>query len=298
MKEKNKRTLIVIVGPTASGKTSLAIKLAKRFGGEVVSADSRQIYRELNLSSGKITRIEMDGIPHHMLDIASVRHSVSVTQYRTKALKAIQIIWKRGKIPILCGGTGLYINAIVDGLIFPNVPPNLKLRELLEKKATYVLFKMLALKDPRRAREIDRHNRRRLIRALEILEKQDHIEPIQKKPLDAHVCIIGIRKPQAELKKLINKRLIQRIQSGMIEEIRGLREAGIHWKRLESLGLECKFVALFLQNKLTKEEFIGELEKAIWHYAKRQMTWFKRDKRIHWINNEREALRLVREFLP
>ena len=216
MREKDKKTLIVIVGPTASGKSSLAVSIAKKIDGEVVSADSRQIYRGLNLSSGKITKQEMGGIPHHLLDIANVKRTVSVAQYRTKALKTMETIWRRGKVPILCGGTGFYVQAIVDGLVFPDVKPNPKLRERLEKKATFVLFKILTLKDPRRAREIDRYNRRRLIRALEILEKQNCIKPIQKRPINARVLMIGIRKPPTILKRLIHKRLTQRIRAGMI----------------------------------------------------------------------------------
>lgn len=292
-----KQVLVAIVGPTASGKSSLAVDIAKRVGGEIVSADSRQIYRELNLSSGKVTKQEMGNVRHHLLDIASVRRTISAAQYRVKALKAIHDIWKRGNIPILCGGTGFYVQAIIDGLMFPNVKPNSKLRRSLGGKATYVLFKMLALKDPRRAKEIDRHNRHRLIRALEILDKQEYIKPVQKKPLDAHILIIGIQKSQMELKKLIHKRLLQRIKVGMVDEIRILHESGVRWERLESLGLEFKFTARFLQNKLTNEEYLRELEKAIEHYAKRQMTWFKRDKRIHWIKNESEVFGLVREFL-
>ena len=165
--------IIVVLGQTASGKSEFAVKLAKKFnppvGGEIISADSRQVYKGLDIGSGKIIKKEMKGVPHHLLDITSPKRTFTVYQYQKLAKKALKDIIKRGKIPIICGGTGLYIDSIIYGIKFPEVPPNPKLRKKLEKRTTEELFKQLQKLDPRRAQNIDKYNRRRLIRALEII---------------------------------------------------------------------------------------------------------------------------------
>lgn len=290
--------LIVILGPTASGKTDLSIKLAKKFNGEVISADSRQVYKGMDIGTGKVTKKEMKGIPHYLLDVASPKKRFTVVQYRNLALKAIKKIHKKKKIPFLIGGTGFYIQAVVDGIVIPEVKPNWKLRKKLEKKTIQELFKMLKKLDARRAKTIESKNKRRLIRALEIVIKtKKPVPPFIKKPPEFDFLIIGIKKSSKELKKLIKQRLLKRLKGGMLAEVKKLRKSGLSWKRLEEFGLEYKYIALYLQNKITKKEMIDKIQKESEHFAKRQMTWFKRDKRTYWIKNYKEAEKLAKEFL-
>jgi len=300
------RKLIVILGPTASGKSGLAIKLAKKFKGEVISADSRQVYKGMDIGTGKITKKEMQGVPHHLLDVASSKTRFTVIQYGKLAIRAIDKIFKKNKIPVICGGTGFYIQAVIDGLVIPEVAPDWKLRKKLEKKSTEELYEILKKLDPRRARTIDKKNPRRLIRAVEIVMKTGKPVPLPRlRPLgfggQAYpVLIIGIKKSREELKKLIKKRLLKRLKIGMIAEVKKLHKAGLSWKRLEEFGLEYRWVARYLQKTLGvdgKTPGVEALQRDIEHYAKRQMTWFKRDKRICWVENYKEAERLTKIFL-
>lgn len=296
------KKLIVILGQTSSGKSSLAVKLAKKFSGEIISADSRQVYRGMNIGTGKVSKKEMRRVPHYLLDVASPKRRFTVAQYRKLVLRAINKIFRKNKIPILCGGTGFYIQAVIDGLVIPEVKPDLLLRRSLDSLNTEELFKKLKKLDPRRTKNIDSHNRRRLIRALEIVIKTKQPVPILKKnPLSYPVLIIGIKKNPEELKKLIKKRLLKRLKQGMIAEVEKLHNppagGGISWKRLEEFGLEYRWIARYLQKKIIYNEMVEFLRKDIEHFAKRQMTWFQRDKRIRWIKNHEEAIKLVKIFL-
>jgi len=292
------KKLVVILGPTASGKTGLSIKLAKRFKGEVISADSRQVYKGMDIGTGKVTKGEMQNIPHYLLDIVSPKTRFTVTQYKTRVLKRIKDIQKRNKLPFLVGGTGFYIEAIIDGTAIPPVKPDWKLRKRLEKETTTNLFKRLEKLDPQRAKTIERYNKRRLIRALEIIIKTNRpVPPLKKNPIDSEVLILGIKRDAKELKKLIKTRLLKRLREGMTAEVKKLHNQGVSWKRLEEFGLEYRYLALFLQKKLTKQEMIEKLGKEIEHYAKRQMTWFKRDKRIKWVKDYKKAHELLTNFL-
>ena len=303
------KKLIVILGPTASGKSEMAVKLAlwlcsnrvkKKFkinGAEIISADSRQVYKGMDIGTGKITKKEMKSIPHHLLNIASPKRKFTVVQYQKLALKTINEIFKKDKIPILCGGTGFYISAVIDGLIFPKIKPDWKLRTKFEKKNIEQLFKLLEKLDPRRAKTIEKKNKRRIIRALEIIIKTKKPIPILKKQTPKFkILIIGIKKSPQELKKLIKIRLKKRFKKGMLAEIKKLKSS-LSWKRLEEFGLEYRWIAYYLQNKINYKEMIEKLQKEIEHFAKRQMTWFKKDKRIHWIKNQKEAEKLVKNFL-
>ena len=301
--------LIVILGPTASGKSSLAIKIAKKFNGEIISADSRQVYKGMDIGTGKVKKKEMLGIPHYLLDVANPRRRFTIVQYRELALKAIDKIFQKGKIPILCGGTGFYIQAVVDGIIIPQVAPDWKLREELERESIKELFKLLRRLDPRRAKKIDKNNPRRLIRAIEIILKTKKPIPIlEKNPLPYPVLMIGLKKSPEELKRLIKKRLLKKLKprsrtsslrgrQGMIEEVARLHRNGVSWQRLEEFGLEYRHVAKYLQTKLDYKEMVESIQKESENYAKRQITWFKRDKRIKWIKNIKEAEKLVNKFL-
>lgn len=296
MKEVNAK-LIVVVGPTASGKTSLAVLLGKKFNGEVVSADSRQVYKGMNLGSGKVTKKEMAGVPHHLLDVADPTRTFTASHFARLGRKAIADIVKRGKTPIVCGGTGFYIRALVDGLVIPEAKPNPKLRRRLERMSVDELFEILKNKDPERAATIDPKNPRRLIRALEIIDALGKVPELKKHPLPYPTLFIGIAREKETLKALIEKRLKARIKLGMLSEIKKLHTQGVSWKKLESFGLEYRHGALLLQGKINKETFMHELTKQIFDYAKRQMTWFKPDTRIHWIIRPQEAVKLTKEFL-
>ncbi len=277
------RKIIVVVGPTASGKSALAVAIAKKVGGEVVSADSRQVYRGMDIGTGKITKREMRSVPHHLLDVVSPRTRFSAERFQKKARKAFEIIWKKGKIPVLCGGTGFYIDAVIFGTKFPEVPPDESLRKKLKKLPPRKLFATLQRIDSERAETIDPKNPHRLIRAIEIASALGKVPLVRKDPVPADIEWIGIRPDMEELKKKISVRLLKRIRGGMVNEIRKLHDSGVSWKRLESFGLEYKWGALYVQKKISKSDFIENLYADIVKYAKRQMTWFKRNKEIQWI---------------
>ena len=273
--------IVVILGPTATGKSDLAVKLAKRFNGEIISADSRQVYKGLDIGTGKITRAEMREVPHHLLDVINPRRQFSVSQYEQSANKMIEEILSRGKLPIICGGTGFYIQAITEGLALPPVPPNEKLREQLATKSAPELYEILRKLDAARAATIDRNNPRRLARAIEIAETFGKVSALKKNP-KYKSAKIGLSLSPEELKKRIRARLKKRIKVGMIAEAKKLHAGGLSWKRMEELGLEYRYLSRHLKHQISKDEMTHLLEKEIWRYAKRQMTWFKRDKNIQW----------------
>lgn len=281
---KTKPKILVIVGPTASGKTALSIKLAKKYHGEIVSADSRQVYKGMNIGSGKITKQEMAGIPHHLLDVADPKKPFSVVDYQKLAHQAVAGIIKRGNLPIVVGGTGFYIQAIVDNFILPEVPLNPTLRKKLTKLSVLEIYTILVKLDRTRAKTIDKNNPVRLIRAIEIATALGKVPKIKTKPL-YNVVMIGIKPTEETLKKNIHIRLLKRLRQGMVAEVSGLHTKGLSWKKLEAFGLEYRYVAQLLQSKISKSEMIAKLETEIYQYAKRQMTWFKRDKRIEWIES-------------
>ena len=272
--------ILVIIGPTASGKSELAVRLAKKFGGEIISADSRQVYKWLDVGTGKITKEEMQGIPHHLLDVSEPKEQFTVSEFIERANQAIAMIYHNGHIPILAGGTGFYIDALAGKISLNKVPVNEKLRRKLKELSPDKLFEILKDKDPRRARNIDRNNKVRLIRALEIVEALGSVPPIQKQASDKKFVYIGLK--PINLNEKIYKRLIVRL-SGMIKEAEILIEKRkITYRRMDELGLEYRYLAKYLQGKISKEEMINQLYKAIKLYAKRQMTWFRRNKDIKW----------------
>lgn len=301
--------IIAIIGQTAAGKSDIAVKIAiwlslkqakKKFninGAEIISADSRQVYRKMDIGTGKITKKEMRDIPHYLLDVASPKRKFNVSQYKKLAENAIKkIIWKE-KIPIICGGTGFYIQVLLDNPQIPEVKPDWKLRKKLEKKTTAKLLEMLKKLDPNRAKNIDAKNPRRLIRAIEIVLKTGKPAPKIKFKKRFDVLMIGIKKSPQELKQQIKKRLLKRFDQGMVAEVKKLRESGVSWKRLEEFGLEYRFIAKFLQKKINYKEMVDKLQKDIENFAKRQMTWFKKDKRIYWVKNCKKAENLIGNFL-
>lgn len=297
MKSK-KPKLIVIVGPTATGKSGVGVLLAKKYNGEIISADSRQVYRSMHIGTGKITKKEMRGVPHHLLDVVSPKQQYSVARFVRDAHEVIGKILKKNRVPIVVGGTGLYIDALARGIVLPEVPPNLNLRAKLEKMTTEKLFTLLKKKDLRRAKNIDRHNRRRLIRALEIIEHSGKVPP-PKTQSAYETLFIGLTLPQEQLYKKIHRRLFARMSRGMVAEVQKLHKNGVSWKELEEFGLEYRNIAQYLQKKTTKKKMLERLQKDIEHYAKRQMTWFKRFSDIHWLSPSEitKAKKLSQKFL-
>jgi tRNA dimethylallyltransferase len=276
-----KPKVLVIVGPTATGKSDLAVRLAKKFKGEVISADSRQVYKGLNVGTGKITKSEMKGVRHHLLNVADPKKQFSVSHYKKLADKALKEIISRGKLPIIVGGTGFYIDALTGRSGFAEVPANKKLREKLGKKTAGSLFALLQKKDFDRAKTVDPHNKVRLIRALEIVNALGAVPKISKTDSPYEFVYIGLTLPKEALDKKIYNRLLQRIP-GMIREVKRLHAQGLSYKRMDELGLEYRYLARLLRNAITREQFVTQLFSEIMKYAKRQMTWFKRNKEIHW----------------
>jgi len=291
--------IIAVVGPTASGKSSLAVEIARLVGGEVISSDSRQVYTGLDLGTGKVTKSEMRGVPHHLLNVANPKRVMSVVQYERLATRAIHDILKRGKIPILCGGTGLYVDAVLTTASFPAVPPNQTLRRQLEKLSAEKLFKKLQKLDPVRTSTIDAKNPRRLIRAIEIATALGSVPVRTPATPRYNTLIIGTSLQKEKLEERIYARLLARMRRGMVAEARKQHEQGLSWKRMESLGLEYRFLAQFLQNKITKDELLYNLNIAIRQYAKRQIVWFKRNKNIKWFHTSEQVkvLKFAQKFL-
>ncbi len=287
-----KQNIIVIVGPTASGKSALAVQLAKKLNGEVISADSRQVYKGLNIGSGKITKKEMWGVRHHMLDVCSPKKVFTAADFVSQGRKAIEEIVARGKIPIVGGGTGFYIDAILGRIVLPDVLPDAKLRARLQKLSAEQLFSILKKLDPARAKSIDRHNPVRLVRAIEIATKIGKV-PAKKSNLAYDSQWVGIMPGFEELDKKISIRLTQRMRCGMLREVKRLHEKGLSWKRMEQLGLEYRYLALYLQSKISKEEMLSELELRIRQYARRQIIYWKRNKDIKWFTSAHDAERFI-----
>lgn len=274
--------VIVILGQTATGKSNLAVKIAKRINGEIISADSRQVYTGLDIGTGKITTKKMRGIPHHLIDVASPKRKFTVVEYQKLAISAMADIVARGKIPIICGGTGFYIDAITKGTIFPEVTPNNKLRKKLVRLSVVALFLTLKKLDPERAKNIDSKNKVRLIRAIEIAKTLGKVPRAEALPPPYQFIKIGLYLPENKLKKKVEKRLKKMFQDGLLDEIKKLKKParlggfGVSNKRLKELGFEYY--------NPTPEKVILETLK----YAKRQMTWFKRDKEIKWLDASRK----------
>ena len=289
--------MIVIEGTNASGKSGLGVALAKRFDGEIVSADSRQVYRGMDLGSGKITPEETEGVPHHLLDVRNPGEFFSMADFQRLAYEAIDGILARGKVPFLVGGTGLYVDAVADGYELSEKAPDHALRAQLETFDTPALYDMLKERLP--DTDIDPRNRHRVMRALERLEAEDY-HPTGKKPRYT-LLKLGVTWPRSVLKERIDERLERRLQAGMVNEVKGMLDDGVSEEFLVKLGLEYKYLTWYLTGRMGYEQMKEELGNAIKKFAKRQMTWFRRDERIHWLDMagdpEEEAAELIKGFL-
>ncbi len=315
MFKKNK--IIVVLGTTASGKTKLGVYLARQFKGEIISADSRQVYRGLDVGAGK-DLCEYGEVKYHLIDIADPKDRYSVVNYQNDALAAITDVLQRGKLPIICGGSGQYLQAVVDNYKFTEIKPNIALRAELEKKGLDELFVLIKEKNSAFAAKIndsDRKNKRRLIRYAEI-NLQSFIPGFKKEDVDKNKTnkgeeydffLIGLTWPKEILAERIHKRLLERLAppdggEDMIREVSDLHDkAGLSWKRLESFGLDYKFIALYLQEKIDYDQMAELLERAINQFAKKQITWFsrweKQGRKINWIKSGKEADKLTAGFL-
>lgn len=280
----DKQPLIIIVGPTASGKTSLSIKIAKEYQGEVISADSRQVYRDMNLGTGKVTEEEMQDIPHHLLDIADPESVYNASDFVRDAKTAITDITARQRRPIIAGGTFFYIDSLLGRISLPQVPPNEELREALLALDTPALFARLEALDPTRANTIDKDNPHRLIRAIEIATALGHVPPATATDSPYRPLTLGITIDKDTLHHNIHVRLLERLEAGMVAEVEALLAAGITHDRLESLGLEYRYISRFLRELMDYDTMVAELETKIRQFAKRQYTWLKRDTSIVWVD--------------
>ncbi len=296
------KKLIVILGPTASGKSELAVKLAKKFKGEIVSADSRQVYKGMDIGTAKPTKKEREEILHYLIDIKNPNQIYTVWQYKKEAIKAINKIIKKGKSPFLVGGTGLYLKSVIENLEIPRVKPDWKLRKSLELKiktrGLKSLYDELIKIDPEAAYIMDSQNPRRIIRALEVAIKTKKPFSQQRKkgkPL-YDVLEIGLSLPEEKLKEKIEKRTNKMMKTGLVKEVKNLIK--IYDKNLPTFdAIGYREIIDYLNKKVSLAEAIKKIEKNTWHFAKRQMTWFKKDKIIIWVKNQKETEKLVRAFL-
>ena len=291
------KKIIAIVGPTATGKSELAVKLAKKYNGEIISADSRQVYKGLNIGTGKMTKREKQSITHYLLDVISPKKLFTADDFLKLGSKAIDKIYANNHIPIIAGGTGFYVDALLERVLLPSVPPNPKLRKKLETKSIKDLFTMLKKVDSARSRTIQKTNKRRLIRAIEIALSIPNLKPkIQYLKPDFKVLWLGLNLPNPELKKKIRERFLLWLKQGLIKEAKWL-SSKVSKKRLREIGLMYPILAEYLNGSISKKEMIERSVNSIYHYAKRQKTWFKRNKKIHWVKDKEEAINLSKNFI-
>jgi len=286
MSNDKKPKIVVIVGPTASGKTSLSLELAKKFNGEVINADSRQVYKGLDIGTEKITQEEMQGIPHHLIDEADTDEVYSAQRFVEDADESIAHIMSNGKLPIVAGGTFFYIDMLLRKITVPEVTPDIALRKELEGKDIETLYAELEQKDPERASAVDSKNKRRIMRALEILHVLPSVPKLPPQENPYETLIIGIEIDKKVLRTRLRTRAENALKKGLIEETQKLLHEGVSEKRLSEIGLEYRLVLEFLKGESTKAQLIQKLEEKNWQYAKRQNVWLKRDTSIVWFKRE------------
>ena len=292
VKPDSKYDLLVITGPTASGKTSLAVALADRLKGEIISADSRQVYRGMNLGTGKdYSEYTINGktVPSHLIDIADPGYKYNLFEYQRDFKKVWNVLKERGKFPVVCGGSGMYVDSIITGYKMFEVPPDTGLRAKLEKKSIEELTEILsAYKRLHNVTDID--TKKRVIRAIEIEHFNRFGKEKQTQFPVLNPLIIGVMIDRDRRRKRISERLKQRLDTGMIDEVKKLLDEGVSREILIYYGLEYKYITLYLTGKIGYDEMVKDLETAIHQFAKRQMTWFRGMERkgtiIHWIDGE------------
>jgi len=298
---RERYNLLVVLGPTASGKTGLSVRLARKIGGEILSADSRQVYIGMDLGTGKdlaAYRLGENSIPCHLIDLLDPREEFSVFAFQEHFSRVFWEVTARGKIPVLAGGTGLYLDAVLRGYRMQEVPEDPALRSELDGKDLDSLRRRYRNLCPAPHNTTNLRERERLIRAIEIAEF-DRVHPADPGPLpNLTPLVLGIRCERSELRRRITERLKTRLEAGMVEEVAGLHAQGVGWEKIESFGLEYRYIAFYLQDKTTREEMFRTLNTRIHQFAKRQETWFRRMEkngiRIHWIDGADEEAALGR----
>ncbi|GAA5182882.1 tRNA (adenosine(37)-N6)-dimethylallyltransferase MiaA [Rugosimonospora acidiphila] len=294
---------VAIIGTNASGKSSLGVTLAKTFGGEVVSADSRQIYRGLDIGTGKLSAEEMQRVPHHLIDVADVSEQFfSLAEYQAMAYRSIDDILERHRLPIMVGGTGLYVRAIVEGYRFETAPPDYERRRRLETMESAELWSTLAGYDAEVAARFDPRNKRRIIRAIEIIEHRGSYPDEIRNVAQFDFLQLGITWPPEVLRSRIEQRLTTRLEEGMVDEARRLMDRGVSAEIMDSLGLEYRYLARLLAGEYKDEtEFFEDLSRAIYRFSRRQMSWFRKETSIVWLDTSgdyvSEAIDRVTAFL-
>lgn len=297
-----KNKAVFITGPTASGKSDLAIWLARQLNGEVVNADSRQVYKYLDIGSGKISKQEAKIAPHHLLSLASPKRNFSLKRWLSETNKVILRLTKLQKTAIICGGTILYLRALQEGWVLPEVKPDYKLRRALQKLSTQALLLDLKKIDAGRAAALDPANKRRLIRALEIVFELGEVPPLKKEP-KYNLLILAPAITLAKLRQKIYKRLVER-SVGIVAEIKKLRRLGLSFARIISFGLEYKWFGRYVKARETNNfreaerlvEAVENCYKDTLRFAKRQIRTLQKIKKVHWVKNRSNTLRLVQEF--
>ena len=289
------KPLVILTGPTAVGKTALSIKLASEIGGEIISADSMQVYRQMNIGSAKIKPEEMGGIPHHMIDILEPEEEFNVCLFEKLALEAMEQIYERGHIPVVVGGTGFYIQALLYQIDFTEEETDTayrdKLWQLGEEKGNHYLHELLRKVDPKSAEEIHENNRKRVIRALEFYENcgkpiSTHNKEQRQKTSAYNSCYFVLTDDRKKLYERIESRVDQMLSKGLVDEVRTLKERGCNASMVSMQGLGYKEILEYLDGRCSLLEAVEKIKKETRHFAKRQLTWFRREKDVIWLDKQ------------
>jgi len=292
--------IIIVVGQTASGKSDLAVDIALHVRGEIISADSRQVYKDIPVGSGVIAKKDMCGVPHHLLSFVSPKTAYTASDYRRDGRACVADVVSRGHVPVIVGGTGFYIDTLIRDEPLPEVPPNKTLRATCATLTTEELVAQLSAIDPERAASIDKKNRRRILRALEIATALGTVPVIPpRRPSPYDILWIGVRIPDTKLVERITARNADMIRRGLVAEVTALRAKRISWSRIDELGFEFSYVAMHIRGEITKDEMLARMNIATRQYAKRQKTWFKRNGDIKWFSPDdtKHILKEVDAFL-
>lgn len=297
MKTLDKK-LVVILGPTASGKSAWALKLARKYHGAIVSADSRQIYQKMDIGTNKPTKQEQKLVPHYLIDLVRPSAVYTVARYQHDAQNVFELIWKKNWLPFLVGGTGLYLDAVIENWKIPPRSDDLRLRKRLEKMPINLLVKKLTRLDPASGVSLDLKNKRRLIRALEVVlaTGQSFVELKRKKPTPYRILKLGVQVERDILYRKINDRVDMMIRRGLISEVKRLSKK-YSWESPAMTGIGYKQIGQYLRSEISRDEAIRLVKRDTRRYTKRQLTWFRRDKRIHWVKSLAQAEVLVKRFI-
>ncbi len=292
---EEKRPLVILTGPTAVGKTALSVKLAKKIGGEIISADSMQVYKHMDIGSAKITKEEMQGVPHHLIDVLMPEEEFNVYTFQTMARESLCGIYERGHVPIVVGGTGFYIQALLYDINFEAEEENSMVRENLEElqreRGNHYLHELLKEKDPDSALEIHENNGKRIIRALEFYELNGipisvHNKEQRKKESAYRSCYFVLNDERQKLYERIDKRVDEMIDHGLLQEVSKLKDMGYHKNMVSMQGLGYKEMLSYLDGELSFEDAVYLIKRDSRHFAKRQLTWFRREKDVIWIDKQ------------